>query len=188
MPNYWNELEPDSQHFLQTAMLVKKQLDPDIDIDFSTILIELCKTLETELYAKIFLPYATQIKNSKNHFNIQKYKNSDSPTQELAQYIYRFLNNMPRKIELGPMRTILEKAQSPKRKSYLINDFYIHLHNTFNTDFFSNVYIEKIIKITHTRNECIHGALISYDTLVQSNLLIKELITHLLKNLKTLNK
>ena len=181
---FWDKLESSSQKFILTGMVIKKQIDLSTDLDYSAVLIELCKTLENELYTKLFLPYAQLLKSEKVDMN-KRYPNMKSQqlTKDFWIYLDNYRNGTTTPITLGCMRDILEKSLARRQRSPLFLDFRSYMHTQLCDSFFETNFTDKLSFISNKRNHCVHDGIISVDDLSICTQLIESKLEHFVKSI-----
>ncbi len=167
MTPYWNSLEPESQKFIPTGIMLYNKFINHPDMDMAPIMIEYCKALEKELYMKMFNGYVINL--IERNVNIRRdFPDSIDPddTKIFAKYLLKCLGrnrDNPRewKIELGTMVYILRMALDRPHQYRIIGDFRRYLDNIFEIPFFQIQFLANMGQITALRNDCAHPNIVN---------------------------
>jgi len=186
---YWEKLEPESKHFIPTGIFLYKFLS-EPSIDMAPIMIEFCKTLEKELFQKMFYGY---IKNLIERCIDIATEFGDSLEKEATSIFAKFLldctttyKNNPSewKFEIGKMVIILQQTLAKKPKDLLIKDFRNYLDCTFEQQFFRENFNEQLSVIAKLRNACAHPYIVDRSKVDTGKEIIRKKLLSILKYYK----
>ncbi len=186
---FWDSLEPESKHFIPTGVLLYNQFSEDPDLDMAPIMIEYCKTLERELFKKMFYGYIESL--IEKHIDIQAEYGEAFGIRKTAVFAH-FLNDSTTankdnpecwKLEIGKMVFVLrETLKRPKERIFI--DFRRYLDDTFAQQFFNSEFIVQLGKITDLRNDCAHPSMIDNSVVEEGKELIRKKLLLILENYK----
>ena len=211
--DYWEEYDVLTRKFLPVSEILFSNLQKasgrEIDnIDYSPVVIELCRAIENELLLKIFRKYVKDFisrystiddfndfyaddKLSKVRIKIGDYKKSVRElTKSIAGEIrsnIKYDDYIPR-FTLGDMKYILDKLLIPEviANSKLLSDFknfisrYFIEEQLLNMDYLSN--ISKLI--TEYRNPAAHPEFVSFDKAKECKDFLPEQMDYLIECIK----
>lgn len=184
---YWEKLEAELKYFIPTGFLLYNQFSKNSDVDMAPIMIEYCKSLEKELFEKMFSGYISNlIARNIDIKSVFPEAFSESNTKIFAEFLsdctlkYR---EQPEywKFELGKMRFVLERALAKKTKGNIIKDFRNYLNQIFDNSFFKTGFIIDLNKVNEIRNSCAHPSIIKAEDMEKGREIIREKLLLLLK-------
>lgn len=190
---YWFRLEADSKLFLPVGILfseITSKCSNNRNMEMTPTVIEYCKTLEKELFFKIFVGYIYDVVD--RHINVRSafdsaFNNSD--TKIFARFIQKcsyYEKDKPQNwhLELGKMITILKFTLEDEVKEPLLNDFKRYLGKVFEYNFFEVNFIDNLKFINDLRVDCAHTSFVNEGRASVGKDIIREKLLVLLKNYK----
>lgn len=189
----WLRLEADSKLFLPVGILfseIASKYSNKNKMEMTPTVIEYCKTLEKELFSKIFVGYIRDIINRHMHVRSvfdSSFNNMD--TKIFAKFVRNcshFEKDKPQnwQLEIGKMITILKFTLEDKMNEPLINDFRKYLEKIFEYKFFEANFIENLKLINELRNDCAHTSFVNEERASEGKDIIREKLLVILKNYK----
>lgn len=187
---YWDKLEPESKHFIPTGVLMYNQFSGEDGVDMAPIMIEYCKSLEKELFQKMFYGYVKSLIQAEVDVS-SKFK--DAFQEEGSAVFANFLLDCTTKyvdcpsewkFEIGKMRIILQQALAKKPKGDLMKDFRAYLDTIFEHEFFRKKFMDRLSQITKIRNTCAHPSILPDDKVNGTKDLIREKLLLILEYYK----
>lgn len=188
---YWDKLEDESKRFLPTAELLFQEYKETSDFDLSTAIMPYCKTLEKELFTKMFSGYIkylilcgtnVQTKFKKDFNEIQ--------TKRFAVALKRFTTELKNdetewRFELGTMEYVLKRvfkdASSLLREGRIYRDFKNYLEKHFEDSIFNNDFLLKLDIVVKLRNDSAHPNIVTPERIKEGKEITKQKIIELLK-------
>ena len=131
---FWNRLEPETRYFIPTGILLYNQFNSKPDIDLSPSMIEFCKSLENELFKKMYFGY---IKDLIDRGIDVKSTFPEAFTHQATSVFAEFLaecttiekeNPEKWKFEMGKMAFVLQSALGRRPRLPIIIDFRNYLN------------------------------------------------------------
>ena len=185
---YWSKLEIESQCFIPTGILLSEHLSLSSKADMAPALIEYCKSFERELFMKMFKDYAEFIINTNYEIpSINEYE--DNEQLKTTKIFIEFLRDCKKhskkpdkwKLEIGPMKYILELTLEKDFDHPVINDYKAFLKKTFDLPFFELGFLKEFSEINKMRNDCAHPRLLKLTDIKPSTDLIRDKIIAILQ-------
>lgn len=163
----WNDMEELSKHFIQVAEYLFTKMQAYEKLDYSPVIIELCRALENEFLQKIFIKYTAELlKREGNRLNI--FFSHDRASTFINGRTGLFIkiieksknNNETPTYTLGEMKKIISFMNNPKlvKESPLLQDFNKFLvKNTDQIKLLKKEYLEQIQQLVDNyRNPSAH--------------------------------
>lgn len=186
---YWENLEEESKLFIPTGIFLYKQLQGNKKADVAAIMLEYCKSLEREMFHKMFKEYVAKL--VKEGTNVRAtYADSfrKDATRTFAEFLEKCTDDKYKndesqwKFEMGKMRFVLQMVLSKKKdKDPLVQNFRDYLETIFDSKFFRDDFNDKLSVITKLRNDCAHGEVITTNV-DDSREMIREKLLMILKH------
>lgn len=189
----WERLEESSKCFIPTGILfssIASLFSGDNKMEMTPIVIEYCKTLENELFQKIFFGYIENMISREVNVK-RKFANSFSDND--AKVFAKFMNDctwynktQPSEwhLEIGKMIKILTFALDDNVKDELFKDFRSYLDDLFEKEFFNPDFIKNLDTINLLRNDCAHKTFVDKNRANSGKTIIREKLLNILKNYK----
>lgn len=184
---YWNRLESESKHFILTGIFLYNQFNRTADIDIAPIMIEYCKSLENEIFKKMFFGYIQnlierQVDISTKFPDAFKKSNTKIFAKFLSECTTKNKNNPDKWIfEIGKMNFVLQSALARNPKDGIARDFRDYLNRVYAQQFFRERFIEKLDTVTKLRNNCAHPSIIDNDIVAEVKEIIRKKLMLILK-------
>ena len=184
---YWNKLEPESKHFIPTGLLLYNLYNGASDMDMAPIMIEYCKSLERELFKKMFFGYVQDLISRNVDIQLQFPEAfSRRDTSVFAEFLKKCTtvsreNPQEWKFEIGKMAYVLQSALTRHPRENIIIDFRNYLNRVFDRQFFRERFINQLSVVTRLRNECAHPSVVNNDVVEEGKEIIREKLLLLLQ-------
>lgn len=184
---YWNQLEPESKHFIPTGILLYNQFNKTVDIDMAPIMIEYCKSLEIEIFKKMFFGYIQNLiereVDIKDKFSEDlKKSNMKVFAKFLTECTTKNKNNPDKwRFEIGKMKFVLQSTLATNPEDSITRDFRDYLNRVYDQQFFRERFIEQLDTVTKLRNNCAHPSIIDNNTVEEVKEIIRKKLLLILK-------
>lgn len=184
---YWHKLEPESKHFIPTGLLLYNQFNADPGIDQAPIMIEYCKSLEKELFQKMYYGYIKDLMDRgtdiRSEFPEAFDQQSTSVFAEFLSECTTTKKDDPEewKFEMGKMAYVLQAVLGRSPREPIIIDFRDYLNRVFDQQFFMEKFNDKLHIITKLRNNCAHPNIINKEAVETGKELIRQKLLLILK-------
>lgn len=199
MAPHWNLLESESKKFIPTGLMLGDILDKIGDgenADKAPVVIEYCKTLEKELFQKIFCEYVKYL--IKERINVKEafqdsYKKVDGKKNKKSRVFADFLNECttynkckPEEwhFEIGKMARVLMMTLEGVESDVLFIEFRKFLEKIFDEEFFKQEFEKSLDEIAELRNKCAHPNVVDEDNATSGKAAIREKLINILKYYK----
>lgn len=184
---YWNRLEPESRHFIPTGLLLYNQFGGEPGMDMAPIMIEYCKSLEKELFKKMFFGYikdliARGVRIGEEFPEAFQRRN----TSVFAEFLENCTNAKKEhpeewKFEMGKMAFVLQAALVRDPRENIIKDFRNYLDRIFDRRFFRERFMDQLSIVTRLRNSCAHPSIVDSDAVEEGKEIIRNKLLAILK-------
>lgn len=184
-PN-WNRLENESKRFLPTGAFLFKQLEKQEGADYAPAMIEYCRTLEKEMFEKLFVGYIQNVID--RNINIDRtfpdsISNKDSSV--FTKFVKECVNRYPTlrekwHFELGKMAFVLTRVLARNQSLSIFKDFREFLNNAFDTQFFGERFSDQLSYIVRLRNNCAHPSLVNQEAVLEGREIIRKKLNSIL--------
>lgn len=188
---YWDKLEPESKWFLPTAELLFEEYTGTQDFDLSTAIMPYCKSLEKEIYTKMFKGYIKNLVSKGLNVNKIFQKDfTDNETKKFAEavnlFTTRYKNNDNKwHFELGRMvyilRIVLNDTSPYLEQGRIFKDFKNFLVGKFEYSFFDIDFLLKLDVVVKLRNDSAHPRIVTPQRIQEGKEITKQKIIELLK-------
>lgn len=188
---YWDKLENESRWFLPTAELLFHEYKETNDFDLSTAIMPYCKSLEKEIFTKMFKGYVkdlivrginvhTKFKKDFNEYETKKF------VEAIKSFTTRFKNNDSKwHFELGTMVYVLKivlKGGGPfLKEDRIYRDLKNYLEKQFELSFFDVGFLLKLDDVVRLRNDSAHPQIVTPERVKEGKEITKQKIIELLK-------
>lgn len=191
---YWEKLEKESKCFLPTGELLFQEYKETSDFDLSTAIMPFCKSLEKEIYSKMFKRYIKEL--VLRGVNVKKIFPEDfnnNETKKFAEAIHRYTTSLKNneskwQFELGTMKYILKivfNSESPfLTEERIYKDFKKYLEIQFDYSLFDIGFLQELDKVVKLRNDSAHPQIVTPERVKEGKEIIKKKIIELLKYYK----
>ena len=196
---HWQLLESESQQFIPTGLMLGELLDKIGDggqADKAPVVIEYCKTLEKELFQKIFYEYVNNLIRS--NINVSKsfcdsFERNENGKLRKSKVFADFLKDATTKnknrpeewhFEIGKMARVLIMTLEGKEKDTVFADFRRFLEKIFDEEFFMMQFEKRLDEIADLRNKCAHPNVVDEDNAKDGKAAIREKLIDILKYYK----
>ena len=196
---HWQLLENESQQFIPTGLMLGELLDKigaGGQADKAPVVIEYCKTLEKELFQKIFYEYVKHLIGS----DVNVYKSFKDSFEEneygktrKSKVFANFLKDATTKnrnkpeewhFEIGKMARVLIMTLEGKESDVLFVDFRRFLERIFHEEFFEKEFEKRLDEIADLRNKCAHPNVVDEINANNGKSAIREKLNDILKYYK----
>lgn len=159
----WNHLSGSSKNFLVTAELLYKycEFNKDIsssenELDYAPVIIEICRTVESELKSNVFDDFISS-------YSVSEPSDGDKRLREAIDGV--------RDLTMGEMFPIFEQVKSNRSNYYNINELeqYLKKKNWNVSRLGDKWFINKGKEYCETRNEAAHGG----DKVISENVVVE---------------
>ncbi len=190
--DYWEQLDEASKQFLPSAEYLFDSIHKVGAEDYSPFIIQYCRALENELLKKLFESYHEDLFKDHTQEDIKEMiaedlRNSDSKANIFAKFVQR--DN--RKYTLGQMKWIIALTKddsSTLKLSKLVSNFRTFILKYYNEQLLEKKYINLIEKISEDyRNKSAHPYIMTLDSAMECQILIRESLIMLYANRKHVN-
>ena len=196
---HWQLLESESQQFIPTGLMLGELLDKIGDggqADKAPVVIEYCKTLEKELFQKIFFEYARYLKDNDVDVKVafrDSYLKVDGKKNKQSKVFAYFLKDAttynrdePEKwhFEIGKMARVLMMTLEGTESDVLFKEFREFLEKIFDEEFFKQEFEKSLDEIADLRNKCAHPNVVDEDNATTGKAAIREKLINILKYYK----
>ncbi len=163
---HWEKLEEESKRFLPTGEFLFKQLGQQEDADYAPVMIEYCRTLENEMFSKMFKGYIYSLIKHRTVVN-KTFKDSfaEVESKTFADFVNKCTTrnaNRPSewKFEIGKMFHVLDHTLIDAPQCSIFLDFREYLSRVFKPNFNRGTFIKDLSRINDLRNDCAHRGFI----------------------------
>lgn len=181
--SYLNEakkLEKQSFSYLLSGEYIHDTLVKQMAEDFSPYVLQLSRSVESELLLKIFIPFVNYIRSV--------FPNTEERYQEDLSYdstkiFANMVVNKRASISLGSMSKILESLKDGYLvdRSNLTNDFFVFIVDNFSPEIYQEDFLKDLNELLHKyRNKSAHISVISRDKAMECKFLVRKILARFL--------
>jgi len=174
------KLERQSFSFLLSAEYIYDTLVKQFSEDFSPYVLQLSRSVESELLLKLFLPFITYTRSINPNCEIEYEEDQNHPsTRSFAQSV--ILNRDS--ISLGTMCFILKSLNDGSliERSRLMTDFHLFVIDNFSPDLYNQAFISELDELLNKyRNKSAHISTISRDKAADCKYLVRKILARFL--------
>jgi type III restriction enzyme len=174
------ELEKQSLSFLISAEYIHDTLVKQFSEDYSPYVLQLSRSVESELLLKVFIPFINYTRNTNPNFEEDYREDQSHPTTKM--FAQSVINNW-HSITLGSMYFILNSLNDGVLldRSRLMNDFHLYLVDNFSPDLYHTEFLSELTDLLNNyRNKSAHISTISRDKASDCKFLVRKLLTRFL--------
>ena len=181
--NYISEskrLEKQSFSFLLSAEYIHDTLIKQMSEDFSPYVLQLSRSVESELLLKVFSPFSNFVRgNNPNVENDYREDLNHSSTKLFAQLVINNRNTYT----LGSMNHILSSISDDYlvERSKIMNDFYYFLIDNYSGDLYKPDFLSDLNELLNKyRNRSAHISTVSREKAMDCKFLVRKILTKFL--------
>ncbi len=148
------------------------------DPDYSPFVLQLSRSVESELLLKVFLPFHNFIREQ--HPNIQHAYSDDFHIKEMKQFAEQLVKNNQH-YTLGTMQHLLRQTNQQFEDSLLAQDFYEFINEKFDLELIKKDFLNDISELQKKyRNKSAHVDTLSKDQATNCKYLVRKILTQFL--------
>ena len=183
---HWDKLENESKQFLPTGAFLFRQFEKQEGADYAPAMIEYCRTLEKEMFEKLFCGYIQNvIERQIDLRTVFSDSFSDKDSSIFAEFLESCVVDYPFNpgqwhFELGKMAYVLTRVLAKRQRVSIYRDFREYLNSAFDTHFFGEHFSDQLSVISRLRNECAHPAVVNQEKVSEGRELIRKKLNSIL--------
>lgn len=174
------KLEKQSISYLISAEYIHDTLVKQFSDDFSPYVLQLSRSVESELLLKVFLPFIKYTRGTNPNLNDAYYEDANHPDTKLfAQMV---INNRS-SISLGNMYFILNNLNDPglTERSTIMEDFHHFIIDNFSSDLYNLDFLKDLSELLNKyRNKSAHISTIPQERASDCKFLVRKILARFL--------
>jgi len=174
------KLERQSFSFLISAEYIHDTLVKQFSEDYSPYVLQLSRSVESELLFKVFVPFINYIRNINPNCDKDYEEDQNHPTTRL--FAQAVINNR-HSISLGSMYFILNNLSEGTmlERSRLMSDFHLYVIDNFSPDLYNTEFMIELNELLNKfRNKSAHISTISRDKASDCKFLVRKILARFL--------
>ncbi|MBP7507789.1 MAG: DEAD/DEAH box helicase family protein [Prolixibacteraceae bacterium] len=174
------KLERQSFSFLISAEYIHDTLVKQFSEDYSPYVLQLSRSVESELLFKAFVPFINYIRNINPNCDKDYEEDQNHPATRL--FAQAVINNR-HSISLGSMYFILNNLNDGTllERSRLISDFHLYVIDNFSPDLYNTEFLAELNELLNKfRNKSAHISTISRDKASDCKFLVRKILARFL--------